>query len=62
MAKTDKNRTISWDEFKRWCFCNSKNLMNETFVIHGATYEWVGFGVVELGIAPDPEKHITVTE
>jgi len=52
---------VSFRKLRRWCFCNSSELLNTIFLIGGVPHEWVGFGMVECSEDPG-RRQVLVTE
>lgn len=51
---------ITFDELQRLSFCNSKKLLDKTFVIGGVHHDWQGIGFVECD--PDPKKRAVIVK
>ena len=51
-----KKKTIKFSEFKRLCFCNSKELSKNTYSYGGKSHSWNGFGMLEDG----PTRHTDI--
>ena len=46
---------ITFAKLRRWCFCNSNELLNKVFVINDIPHEWVGIGMIECELDPKKE-------